>query len=76
MNSPIETAELGGPVESSDSDEESEEEAEEESAASVAASLGLISTGGLTAQQLVDDPVTSGSDSGQWGGDLDINPGE
>ncbi len=63
----------GGESGSSDGEDE---ESEEESAASIAASLGLISTGGLTTEQLIDDPVTSGSDSGQWDGDNDINPGE
>ena len=74
MESPIETAGLG-PADPSETEEENEE-SEEESAASVAAALGLISTGGLSTEQLVDDPVTSGSDSGQWSGGLDIDPGE
>ena len=56
--------------------EDEEEDSEEESAESIAATLGLISTGGATTDQLIDDPVTSGSDSGQWGGAIDINPGE
>jgi hypothetical protein len=59
-------------AESEDDDENSEDESE----ASLAAALGLISTGGHTDEQLVDDPVTSGSDSGQWNGDVDLVPGE
>ena len=70
MNSPLANAGLGGP---NAADEEDDEDDEEESAESIAAALGLISTGGLSTQQLIDDPVTSGSDSGQWG---DLNPTE
>ena len=76
MDSPMsEAVGLGGPADS-ESGEDDEESEEEESAESIAASLGLISTGGLTTRQLIDDPVTSGSDSGQWSGDTDLNPGE
>ena len=71
MDSPM-AGDFGG----SDNSDEPGEDGEEESAESIAASLGLISTGGLNAEQLVDDPVTSGSDSGQWDGPLDLNPGE
>ena len=45
----------------------SESEAgEEESAESIAATLGLISTGGVSTELIIDEPVTSGSDSNQW----------
>ncbi|MBA2467428.1 MAG: hypothetical protein H0V46_07490 [Sphingomonas sp.] len=73
MSSPMAQAAVGG---AGLTDPESEDDSAEESEASIAASLGLISTGGLSTQQLLDDPVTSGSDSGQWSGDLETNPGE
>jgi filamentous hemagglutinin family protein len=66
----------GGELGSSDESDEKDGEDSEESAESIAATLGLISTGGLSTEQLIDAPVTSGSDSGQWDANLDLNPGE
>jgi hypothetical protein len=61
MDSPM-AGGLGGPAGGDGNSDDSEEE----SAESVAALLGLISTGGLSTELIIDDPVTSGSDSSQW----------